>query len=241
MKKIVVLLIVLFLCCFKSFAADNLSFIYINGSNNNDQKMKNWYEKGVKKLHPVMRKKFLTNSYIKKAYKNIGGLNIKEEPVIFFWGYDSKNDLEFVKDHLEISRMVSSAGAFVVRNMITQYLHDAIWVQKSHNMLPILDDLNNQVIRETQAGNSVILYGYSAGTFVTYQYMLNKLRFIDIKKLLSELNADAAIVAEAQKLPLNKTCLSALSIENGKIGTMSDAGHLVLNGDEEELQHNLKY
>ena len=58
-------------------AADSLSFIYINGSNNNDQKMKSWYEKGVNKLHPVMRKKFLTNSEIVKYYKNIGGISIK--------------------------------------------------------------------------------------------------------------------------------------------------------------------
>ncbi len=34
----------------------NLTFLYINGSNNNDTKMKNWYIKGVNKLHPVMKK-----------------------------------------------------------------------------------------------------------------------------------------------------------------------------------------
>lgn len=41
-----------------AFAVNDVSFIYINGSNNNDEKMKNWYEEGVRKLHPVLRKKF---------------------------------------------------------------------------------------------------------------------------------------------------------------------------------------
>ncbi|MBQ8476266.1 hypothetical protein IJ531_04305 [bacterium] len=140
MKKLLVLLILLLgLNC---FAADNLSFIYINGSNNNDIKMKNWYEKGVRKLHPVLRKKFLKNRSIKKYYSKLGGLNIKEEPIIFFWGYNSRDDLNFVKSQLEISKMVSSSGAYLVRNLITEFLHDAIWVQKPHNMQPILNELN---------------------------------------------------------------------------------------------------
>ena len=54
--------------------------------------MKNWYEKGVNKLHPTLRKKFLKNRQIKKYYSSLGGINIKEQPVIFFWGYNSKND-----------------------------------------------------------------------------------------------------------------------------------------------------
>ena len=241
MKKILLTLFGIFIFALSAGASDNLSFIYINGSNNNDPKMKNWYEKGVKKLHPEMRKKVLTNSKIKKHYKNIGGLNVQEEPVIFFWGYDSKNDLDFVKDQLEISKMVSSVGGYVARSLITQYLHDAIWVQKPHNMLPIIDELNDVIIKEAQKGNSVVLYGYSAGTFVTYQYMLNKFRFINIEKLLITLKADKDIIEEAQKLSLNNTCLSALSLKKGGIGTMSAEGHLILNGNEEQLKQNLHY
>ena len=57
MRKI--LFVLLGLLIFNTaFASNNVSFIYINGSNNNDEKMKNWYEEGVRKLHPVLRKKF---------------------------------------------------------------------------------------------------------------------------------------------------------------------------------------
>ena len=177
MKKFFTLIISLFMSIQFCFAANDVSFIYINGSNNNDPKMKNWYENGVKKLHPVLRKKFLKNRTIKKYYSQIGGLDIKEDPVIFFWGYDSQNDLNYVKGQLEISKMVSSSGAYLVRSLITQYMHDAIWVQKPHNMKPIIDDLNETVFEEAQTGNSVVLYGYSAGTFVTYEYLFNKVLF----------------------------------------------------------------
>lgn len=47
----------------------NLTFLYINGSNNNDTKMKDWYIRGVNKLHPVMKKKFEKNSTIKNGLK----------------------------------------------------------------------------------------------------------------------------------------------------------------------------
>ena len=64
-----VLLIFLSLLVFNTaFASNSVSFIYINGSNNNDEKMKNWYEEGVRKLHPVLRKKFTENEEIKVHY-----------------------------------------------------------------------------------------------------------------------------------------------------------------------------
>ena len=65
MKKILFFLVLLFGIT-PVFAVNELSFIYINGSNNNNEKMKDWYEKGVHKLHPVLRKKFIKNSAIKK-------------------------------------------------------------------------------------------------------------------------------------------------------------------------------
>ncbi len=235
MKKLLVLLIFLGLNC---FASDNLSFIYINGSNNNDPKMKSWYENGVKKLHPTLRKKILNNRQVKKYYSNIGGLNIKEEPVIFFWGYNSKDDLNFVKGQLEISKMVSSSGAYFVRNLITQFLHDAIWVQKPHNMLPILDELNESVKKEADTGNYIILYGYSAGTFVTYEYMFNKIRYINLQNLFEALNVDKDLMDYVKNNPKKNSCISAITQDDTGLGVLSSRGHLKLNTDKNVLKSN---
>lgn len=91
--------------------------------------MKDWYIRGVNKLHPVMKKKFEKNSQIRKWSKD-NKLVIEDKPVIFFWGYNSKTDLDFVKDRLNISKAFSSTLAYEIRSLLTQFMHDAIWVQK---------------------------------------------------------------------------------------------------------------
>lgn len=238
MKKILSILFLLVTLQLGAFAQDtNLTFLYINGSNNNDTKMKDWYIKGVNKLHPVMIKKFENNSSIKKWSKD-NKLVIEEKPQIFFWGYDSKTDLDFVKERLDISKAYSSTLAYEVRSLLTQFMHDAIWVQKTHNMLPILDELNEDVKENAEQGQNVILFGYSAGSFVTYQYLLYKMPYVNLSKLFKVLNADEEIQKLAVDNPRKDTCLSALSYDKGNIGVISNTGHLVLNQNKEMLMEN---
>ena len=219
------------------FAQSNVSFVYINGSNNNDAKMRNWYVNGVEKLHPVMKKKFEKNKEIKKVFLNKTQYNINEKPVIFFWGDKSKRDLEFVQEQLDITKAFSPTIAYKVRSMLTAYLHDAIWVQKSHNMLPILDDLNETVKQEAAKGNKVVLYGYSAGTFITYEYMFNKLPYINPENLFNTINVSEEVRTFVKTHPVENTCISALSKAN--IGMVSDSGHLVLkNFDDNSIEQN---
>lgn len=238
MKKIILILAAIALMQIPVFAQDsNLTFIYINGSNNNDKKMKNWYIKGVNKLHPVMKKKFEQNKQI-KAWTEQNSLSIKETPEIFFWGYESKTDLDFVKERINISKAYSSTIAYEVRSLLTQFLHDAIWVQKTHNMLPILDELNETVKQQAKNNQHVILFGYSAGTFVNYQYFLYKLPYIKTEKLFEALNVNSDILEFVKNNPKQDTCISALMHDKGNIGVMTDTGHLVLNQDETELKEN---
>lgn len=238
MKKI---LLVIFFAIFSVLPVvaeeQNLTFLYINGSNNNDSKMKDWYIKGVNKLHPVIKRKFEKNSAIKKWTKD-NKLVIDDEPQIFFWGYDSKTDLDFVKDRLNISKAFSSTLAYEIRSLLTQFMHDAIWVQKTHNMLPLLDSLNDEVKKLAKEDKKVILYGYSAGTFINYQYMLYKLPYIDVENIFEVLTDDEDVLNFVKNNPQNKTCLSALTYEKGNIGVLSNTGHLVLNQDKNQLKAN---
>ena len=199
--------------------------------------MRNWYVNGVEKLHPVMKKKFEKNKEIKKVFLNKTQYNINEKPVIFFWGDKSKRDLEFVQEQLDITKAFSPTIAYKVRSMLTAYLHDAIWVQKSHNMLPILDDLNETVKQEAAKGNKVVLYGYSAGTFITYEYMFNKLPYINPENLFNTINVSEEVRSFVKTHPIENTCISALSKAN--IGMVSDSGHLVLkNFDDNSIEQN---
>lgn len=237
MKKLFGIIFSLLILQSMCFAQSNVSFVYINGSNNNDAKMRNWYVNGVEKLHPVMKKKFEKNKEIKKVFLNKTKYQINEKPVIFFWGDKSKNDLEFVQAQLDITKAFSPTIAYKVRSMLTAYLHDAIWVQKSHNMLPILDDLNETVKQEAAKGNKVVLYGYSAGTFITYEYMFNKLPYINAENLFNTIDVSEDIRNFVKTHPVENTCISALSKAN--IGMVSDSGHLVLkNFDDNSIEQN---
>ena len=237
MKKILGIILGLIILQNICFAQENVSFVYINGSNNNDVKMRNWYINGVNKLHPVMKKKFEKNKEIKKVFLDKPQYKINQEPVIFFWGDKSKRDLEFVQEQLDITKALSPTIAYKVRSMLTAYLHDAIWVQKSHNMLPILDDLNETVKQEAEKGNKVVLYGYSAGTFITYEYMFNKLPYINPDNLFNTISVSEEVRDFVKSHPVENTCISALSKAN--IGVVSDSGHLVLkNFDDNTIEQN---
>ena len=237
MKKILGIILGLVILQNVCFAQTNVSFVYINGSNNNDAKMRNWYISGVHKLHPIMKKKFEKNKEIRKVFMNKPQYEINQEPVIFFWGDKSKRDLEFVQEQLDITKALSPTIAYKVRSMLTAYLHDAIWVQKSHNMLPILDDLNETVKQEAEKGNKVVLYGYSAGTFITYEYMFNKLPYINPDNLFNTIRVSEEVRDFVKSHPVENTCISALSKVN--VGVVSDSGHLVLkNFDDNTIEQN---
>ena len=150
MKKILLILVLLFGINY-SYAADELSFIYINGSNNNDEKMQNWYENGVRKLHPVLRKKFIKNSAIKRYYKSFGSaISIKEEPVIFFWGDKSKNDLNFVKSQLDISKAISANATSIESAVAIKNTLNDVFIQKMNELFKCFKEVISKELPELE-------------------------------------------------------------------------------------------
>lgn len=234
MKKILCLLMAIFLFQNISLASGNVSFLYINGSNNNDEKMKNWFEKGVTKLHPVMKKSFEKNQEASALLLKNGQYSINSDARIFFWGDKSKNDLEFVEQQLDLSKAFSPTIAYGVRSLMAGFLHDAIWVQKSHHMLPIVDDLHKNVVDEYNNGNQVILFGYSAGSFITYEYLFNKLPYLNAEDLFDVAGADEDARRFISENPRKNTCISAIS--KAGLGAVTSDGRLRFNKDKESFK-----
>lgn len=230
MKKILIILAAFLMFQSTCLAQTGITFLYINGSNNNDLKMKNWYENGVKKLHPHLKKEFEVNDLSKKYFLKNNEYFIQENPAIFFWGDKSHRDLTFVEKDLEISKTFSPWLAYQVRFALTRFLHDAIWVQKYHNMLPVLEDLHVMIKDETQKGHSVVLYGYSAGSFITYEYMLTRLPFIDAVDFFNNVDITPAQRDFVAKRPMKKTCMRALAQD---LAVFSATGHIVPNKNDE--------
>lgn len=236
MKKIFITLFTLFLLTNTCFARDGISFIYINGSNNNDLKMKNWYENGVKKLHPCLKSQFESNQFIQNTFLKNNKSSINKEPVIFFWGDKSQKDLALVKQELAISKGISPWAAFQVRKLLAQYLHDAIWVQKFYNMAPVLSDLHKYVINEYNKGNDVVLYGYSAGTFVTYNYLLTRIPYVNVLDFFKTVGISESKLKFVKEHPVNDTCMSALGKD---VAVFSATGNIIPNIlDDETFKKN---
>ena len=113
-------------------------------------------------------------------------------------------------------------------------MHDAIWVQKTHHMLPIVKNLNDMVKDEYSQGRSTILYGYSAGTFITYEYLVNTLPYINLEELFNNLKAEEDFKEFVKANPRRNTCISAL--DDAGIGVVTSSGKLVFNTDKDSFK-----
>lgn len=234
MKKFVTLLFFIVFIQNVCFATTNVSFVYINGSNNNNEKMHKWFVKGIDKFHPVLKKRMEHDKYVSKHFLKDNDLIIEENPSIFFWGYKSQTDLMFMKEKANLLRSVSPLIAYFVRNTIAEMLHDAIWVQKSHNMISIIQDLDKQIKQKSKEGKKVVLFGYSAGSFVTMEYLFNKMPYINLSEYFNNVNLDKDLVQMINENPRKDTCLMAFVGSN--LTNASPLGKIIVNKNKKEFK-----
>lgn len=219
MKKIL-LTIIAFLMFFtgtnSALAIDKpteVSFIYINGSNNlaykNRLKFKVAFLENVKKLHPQIKKRFEEDETIKEIFLKNGEYIINPDPIPFYWGDRSLEVVETLDKDLKSASKYSPKIAHQARSIFAHCLHDAVWVQKPQNMSNVINDLHKIINDELNKGRKVVLLGYSAGSFVTYQYYLNKANTINPNEVIKgKYSAEIdEIVSQHQVAP---TCFDAL-------------------------------
>lgn len=194
-----------------------LTFIYIHGSNDFQGKkrveFKDHFARQVKEMHPYMMKGFYKDDLVYNTLLKNGEIEINPEPIIFYWGDKSLGEVQKLDEDLDMTKTFSPRVAQIVRTVFATCLHDAVWVQKYQNMSVIIDELQTVVKAEQDKGNQVILLGYSAGSFITYEYFLNK--FISL--VPSELEfkiTDKEMKKMIAQNPVQKTCLDAL-MESG--------------------------
>ena len=123
-----------------------IAFIYLNGANNNTPKMKKWFYDGIAKFHPILRKTALNSEFIEKFLLENSKYTISYAPEIFFWGDKSSHEIRALKQDLMYTKTSSPFLAQLVRSVFTSCMHDAIWVQKDHNMHDIVEDLHKVII-----------------------------------------------------------------------------------------------
>ncbi len=224
--KIVCVFLLLSFANLSVFAQDEITFIYLNGSNNNDEKAKEWFYDGIKKFHPYLKKNFEEDEFAKVKLLDNGKYTIKNTPEILYWGDLSKSEIKALNEDLDWLKFKSPKAAQFVRQYIAKCLHDAIWISKFPSMYPLLNMLHSKVLEEYKKGNKTVLLGYSAGTFVTQQYYLIKLPVINFDELqtLSGKNAEIDFIKSKNIEP---TCLDALF--RASLLTYDILGGLVVN------------
>lgn len=219
MKKIILILFSLFFVLGLSNIAEaiekptEVTFIYINGSNNlaykNRLKFKVAFVENVQKMHPEIKKRFEADDLIKQNFLQNGKYVINPVPITFYWGDRSLSVVEALDKDLKSASKYSPKIAHQARSLFAHCLHDAVWVQKYQNMNSVIDDLHVVVNKELAKGNKVVLLGYSAGSFVTYQYYLNKANIIVPAELArGKYNEELADFIE--QTPVKPTCFDAL-------------------------------
>ena len=243
MKKIVVLFLALFFSFCSAMAVENpteVTFIYINGSNNlaykNRLKFKVAFEEDVKKLHPQIQKRFESDELINEIFLQNGKYTINPEPITFYWGNRSLKIVENLDKDLKSASKYSPKIAHQARSIFAHCLHDAVWVQKNQNMISVLNDLHKLVNAEVNKGNKVVLLGYSAGSFVTYQYYITKATTIQPSDItLGKYNPE--IENFIAQTPVNPTCFDAL-IEADLIKFNPATGKYKPNPETETFKNN---
>ncbi len=238
MKKIIYILLLLLFWNQFVFADNSkeIQFIYINGSNNNDKKMRNWFFDGMNKLHPKMKDAFFNSEYIQEKLLENGKYIISEEPEAFFWGNKSIEEIETINSDLKITKMFSPRLAQRVRSFMAHCLHDAIWVSHYRNMHPVVDDLHKQIMDNYKKGKTVILFGYSAGSFITYEYMFNKFPNINVENYYDTTYVSEELKTYIKENKKNDTCLDALLDSN--LAVYSADKKLIPNNNTEVVKEN---
>ncbi len=235
MKKLFIIITVMMLNAAVIYAQpQEIQFIYINGSNNNDKKMTDWFFEGVQKMHPNMLEAFNNSEFIKTKFLDDGKYKISQLPQAFFWGDRSNEEIKSLNSDLNMTKMFSPKLAQTVRQLLAHYLHDAIWVSHYRNMHPVIDDLHKQVMHNYNNNKPVVLFGYSAGAFVTYEYMFNKLPDIDVADFVMRTKLSDELKTFIKTNKRKNTCIDAL-VESG-LAVYSAEDKLVPNQNDEEIK-----
>lgn len=236
MKKIFILLFLMSLGTLASAAEEKqpIKFIYINGANNDTPEMKQWFYDGIEKLHVQMKKQFDTAPFVYQYFLKNGQREILQKPEIFFWGDEAAKNLQTVNAKLELTDMLSPKLAQTIRTVFGHCMHDAIWVQKPHNMQKIVRELHKQILESYNNGEKVVLFGYSAGSFITYRYLFYKLPYLTTNTMIKKMNLNEQQKEYVTKHNINSTCVDAMMQVNLAYYTSDE--RLIPNANFEEFK-----
>lgn len=228
MKKFFLAVFLFFILPLNAFAQTGISFIYINGSNIYNPKIHKRYVSWIQKFHPNIKNAFEHNPCAQKYFLKDGKYFIEKAPITFFWGDNCYSSTVRANKNSNGSKGFVTCLAYKIRLIAENVLHDIIWVQKHSNMNLVLDNLHKVVKAEVQKCNKIVLYGYSSGSFITYEYLLTRIPYINVAEFFNSANISKEQKDFVSQNPMKNTCMSTLEKE---LAVFSSGGHIVINND----------
>jgi len=239
MKKILLIFIAMLAFCSASYATTNkqINFIYIHGANQGPIKE---FTDCVDKMHPYMIKNLENSDFV--SQNMLKGATIDENYNVLYWADKTQATKANLRKGLAISKQYTPIVPQSVKELLSYLLHDAVWIQKDANMRPVINDLHKKVMDNYKNGKKTILVGYSAGTFITYQYIMNNYKYLDLNDLANKYGKALGFTNEEVKLTKQyapkSTCINALI--DSKMVVINGSGVLVASPDKEGRKARIK-
>lgn len=233
MKRLYLVIFLVFALQLSAFANQGISFVYINGSNVFDKNISKWYVKGVQRFHPYMKTEFEQDPLTQKCFLKNGRYFIEENPITFYWGDRNYTNLACAKRNATVSKGCVCRLACHIRLIVDSVLHDIVWIQNEHNKNCVLDDLHKTVCAEVQKGRKIVLYGYSSGSLIAYEYLLARTPYINVCEFFNSFDFTKEQKDFVSQHPMKNTCKSALT---KNLAVFSSDGRIMLSNDFESFK-----
>jgi hypothetical protein len=120
-----------------------------------------------------------------------------------------------------------------VQNNLASMLQDLFWLINARNQVEINDSLNHFIREQVPAGNKVVLYGYSGGAIIDFNYLLSQLPYIDLyPSAKANKTLPTEVVEQLNDREIRHTCLQA--VLDNQLGQFDHQAQLTLFPNDSE-------
>lgn len=210
-------------------------FVYIHGAKNYSKNDQEIFEKKIYKLHSEILKELYDSDIVKEQISENRTLFI-EEPEIFYWGGEVKEDIAKLENEFQIFKDIYekfSLSSFV-RKSLGFALHDMVWLAKSNSKHRIIDDLMGFLKDQRKKNRKVIFLAYSAGSIVLYDLMIYTTKYINFYETAKDRNLPVSFEDLSVSNVPKYTCIKAL--EKNKMTKVDESGDLIGAFDKIEFE-----
>lgn len=187
-----------------------IRFVYIHGTNQNTPESHQVFNKRVARLHPYVQTALEQEPLVKAHLLDGGKLVIAPQTINFFWGDLSQDAIQALRRNLFSKPLQGRWLNFAARarKTLTFTLHDAVWLEKESRKKEVLNNLFQAAAQENQ--QPIVLMGHSAGSLITYNFLLYRLPYLEGIDFARQLHAAPQVLEILQAQGNPHTCLEAL-------------------------------